>query len=111
MTLNYKEGEDYKLVFKEGSEFYSIRMLKGEYQDVIFTFGKVALSEDKKNDKATLKFDWKLEEKPETIEEDLNSSSKFQNLLGDLLTDLILESKKFDAGKHTNDNTQDTDSE
>jgi hypothetical protein len=44
MTLNYKEGEDYKLVFKEGNEFYSIRILKGEYQDVIFTFGKVALS-------------------------------------------------------------------
>ena len=103
------EGRDYKLVYKNDSNLYSIQILSGKYKDVIFTYGKVNVKEDKENDQCKISFDWKLEEKPEEITEDLNASSNFQNYIGDILRDTLIEG--FNARKHTNNNTENTDSE
>ena len=54
----------------------------------------------------------KLEEKPDTLEEILEESAEFQNYIGDILADLIQESAKVkNAGKHTDNNTEDLDTE
>ena len=55
-----------------------------------------------------LSFNWKLEEKPDTLDETLEDSAEFQNYIGDILADLIKESAKVkNAGKHTDNNTKD----
>ena len=57
-------------------------------------------------------YNWKLEEKPDTLEEILEESAEFQNYIGDILADLIQESAKVkNAGKHTDNNTEDLDTE
>jgi hypothetical protein len=111
-TILNKEDEDYKLVFREGSEFYSVKLLKGKYSDVIFTYGKVQIKEPTEDGSLPLSFNWKLEEKPDTLEEILEESAEFQNYIGDILADLIQESAKVkNAGKHTDNNTEDLDTE
>ena len=111
-TILNKEGEDYKIVFKEGSEFYSVQLLKGKYANVIFTYGKVQIKEPTEDGSLPLSFNWKLEEKPDTLEETLEDSAEFQNYIGDILADLIQESAKVkNAGKHTDNNTEDLDTE
>tara|TARA_B100001093_G_scaffold6187_1_gene6253 strand:- start:21560 stop:21901 length:342 start_codon:yes stop_codon:yes gene_type:complete len=108
-TILNKEDEDYKLVFKEDSQFYSVKLLKGKYTDVIFTYGKVQIKEPTEDGSLPINFNWKLEEKPDTLEEILEESTEFQHYIGDILADLIQESAKAkDAGKHTDDNTKDT---
>ena len=106
-----KEDVDYKLVFKEGSDFHSIKLLSGNYENVIYTYGKVGIGEEREDGKLPLKFKWKLEHKPETIKEDLENSAIFQNYIGDILADIIIESKVVEnARKNTNDNLKEADS-
>jgi len=103
------ENETYKLVYRADSDFYSVHLLEGKYKDVIYTYGKVSIGEERDDGRLPLKFKWKLEFQPEELDEDLDSSEEFQNYIGDLLTELILESKS--AGKNTDNNIEDTGSE
>jgi hypothetical protein len=108
------EDIDYKLIYKKGRSLYSIKLLKGEYKDAIFTFGKVSFKEDKENDTCKLSFDWKLEEKPDTIKEDLEKCKKFANYLGDLLLNIISDVKTIkeeNARESTDDHTKNTNAE
>ena len=108
-TILNKEDEDYKLVFKEGSEFYSIKLLKGKYANVVYTYGKVEVKEPTEDGHLPLSFVWKLEEKPDSLDEELEKSPEFQNYIGDVLADIIQESAKVEyAGEHTDDNTEDS---
>ena len=55
---------DFQLVEKEQNDFLSIKIKKGSYKNVIYTYGKVSINEDKENDVATLKFSYNIEETP-----------------------------------------------
>ncbi len=103
-----KEDIDFKLIFKESSDFYSIKLLKGKYKDVIYTYGKVGVGKETGSGKLPLKFVWKLEEKPKNITEDLNKSKEFTTYIGDVLADLIIESKILNAREYPNNNTKDS---
>jgi hypothetical protein len=56
-----------------------------------------------------LSFDWRLEEKPDALTEDLNKSEEFQNYIGDILRDILIESKN--AREYTDNNTENINSE
>jgi hypothetical protein len=84
------------------SELYGVKILKGEYKDVIYTYGKVNITEDEEEVQAVLKFDYRIEYVPEGLnKKDLEESYNFKNLLGDILKELFEE--KF------NDESTDTD--
>ena len=107
-----KEDIDYKLVFKEGSDFHSIKLLSGDYEGVIYTYGRVSIGGERDDGRLPLSFKWKLEEKPDSVKEDIEKSAEFQNYIGDILADIIIDSKVVEnARKNTNDNTEETDSE
>ncbi len=77
---------DFQLVEKEQNDFLSIKIKKGSYKNVIYTYGKVSINEDKENDVATLKFSYNIEETPKKwTKEQLDDSVKFRNHIGGIL--------------------------
>jgi len=95
-----------QFVERPTSDFYSLRIIDGPYRDVIYTYGKVQVVEDKENDTARLKFDFKLDEVPEHInKENLEIDGTFKNFMGDILVEL-LEEKRLHNDELTNGNTE-----
>jgi|TARA_R100000278_G_scaffold115523_1_gene94481 hypothetical protein len=112
--MSLKRDIDYEMIENnapEYADFYCIRLLNGKYSDIIYTYGIVKVGE-KENDDGTmsLKFDWALVEKPESMKEDLNNSIEFQNHIGDILRDIIIDSVD-EQPKHTNNYNQEVNSE
>jgi hypothetical protein len=91
-TMYNISNNDFKMVENAASEFYAIRLLKGKWKDVIFTYGAVSVSEDVENDNATLSFNWQLNDSGECEPEDLTNDEEFNNYLGALLQYIISES-------------------
>ena len=95
-----KERVDYVMVEKPSSEFYSIKLLTGNWKGVIYTYGTVSIKEDKENDVAILEFQFKIDECPEGIESDsLMTNEPFMNYIGDILSS-ILEQNEYKIGKN-----------
>ena len=87
-------------VEKEGEQFYALRITEGEYENVIFTIGKVGFVENEEQNECTLKYDFKIDKVPESYNiKELNDNSDFKNIVGDILVSLLEESSKIDAEK------------
>jgi len=94
-----KECVDYVFVEKASSDFYSVKLLTGQWTGVIYTYGTVNIREDKENDVAILQFQYKIEETPEEFGSDaLMESPSFKNYIGSILS-CILEENEFKIGK------------
>jgi hypothetical protein len=93
-----KEGTHYVFVEKPSSDFYSVKLLTGEYSGVIYTYGQVKITEDEERDTARVVFQFKIEEVSEHITIDLNKDPIFKDYIGDLLCS-ILEENEFKIGK------------
>lgn len=112
----------YTFVERPLSEFYSVRIKEGIFAGNIITYGKVSIKETE-GEKAVLRFTYRIEEAvpPYTVKE-LEDSSDFKTLLGDILTHILadfVESGEYRIGsakksknvnKPTDDNPVETDS-
>jgi hypothetical protein len=80
------EGVDYCYIFPDNDkESVHIKLLCGEYEGVVYKYGKVGIVEE--NDKAYLQFNYDVIESPyEGIDEDTD----FKNAIGDLLKHLMM---------------------
>lgn len=81
----------------EGDEMH-IRIIKGEWSDVVFRFGKVGFTEDEdagpesEDSPLTLAFDYDIITLPSHLDEidvDDNKYYEFENMLGDILVDIF----------------------
>ena len=98
----------YVFVEKKDSELYSLKVVQGPYNSVIYTYGAVTIEEDIENDLARLKFNYHIEEAPAPYsKKELEDSNEFRNYIGDILTE-ILEDQEAQIGnaRHTDDNTE-----
>jgi hypothetical protein len=108
-----EEEIDYNFVEHADSTLYSIRLMTGNWAGVIYTYGRVSIREDRRNDTAVLSFDYRIEDVGDTsfAPEDLETSDAFRNMIGDILAD-ILSSEEIhigkDATKFTDDNRKGT---
>jgi hypothetical protein len=94
-------------VERPDSELYSLKIKVGPFKDVIYTYGKVDISEDAENDRAKVSFDWRLEDYPKHLtKEEIEESEEFKNYIGNILTTLIEEKSKND--KPANTDTQES---
>jgi hypothetical protein len=94
-----------QFVERPSSELYSLKVIQGPYLGVIYTYGKVTLHEDEANDELKVKFDYKIDEVPENLnQKKLENSKDFRNFMGDILTQLLEE--QLDNDRSTDDNTQ-----
>tara|TARA_A100001011_G_C14075161_1_gene742047 strand:+ start:447 stop:764 length:318 start_codon:yes stop_codon:yes gene_type:complete len=96
-------SNNYSIVERAESELYSIKVLQGHYSDIVYTYGKVQIIENKKEDTAKLKFDFKIEEVPDNHDmDDLMEDTQFKNEIGDILSDILSEGKIGNAGSTDN---------
>jgi hypothetical protein len=95
--LTLVENVDFEFVEKDDVEFYSVRILNGEYTGVIYKYGPVRLVEEADNLRVTFKYN--IEFVPDGLDEwrDLESSHRFNHFMGELLRNL-LESNRGKIG-------------
>ena len=74
------------------SDLYAIKLKKGRYKGVIFTFGKVHLNEDKENNNLSVNFQYKIEDSGKRYTEDeLTANPKFKEYLSYILRFILEE--------------------
>lgn len=113
MQCRIIEGTDYRFVEKETSDFFSVQLLSGKWEGLVYTYGQVGIKENTEDGTATLKFNYKIEDCPDgmVVFEDV----EFNNYLGEVLANIIEESE-FKIGenngtKSTDDRTQESNTE
>ena len=83
-----KKGVDYEFYNLPESDLTGIRLLKGDYREVIYLYGRVGIEE--KGAIAALQFDYKILESGNHTEESLQSDDKFVTIIGDILRELLI---------------------
>lgn len=80
----------YTMVEKEDVDYYGFKIQDGEYKDVVYFYGEVSIKENADEDQATISFKFQIDKgnKQYSIEE-LNESSEFKTLIGDILATLL----------------------
>ena len=97
--INMQEDIDYVLVERPQSSLHSIKLLTGQYAQIVYTYGTVSIVEDKANDVAKLQFQFTIDECPDSIDRELlHENTSFINYIGDILKH-ILEKNEFKIGK------------
>ena len=90
-------SEYYKFVENKDQKWTGIGLTEkaGRYQGVVYRYGKVSISEDKKNDKATLHFEWDMLDSND-LPKDFFGDDFFE-LAGDILQYIIMEQLDEDS--------------
>ena len=82
------EGIDYCFIYpKNDKESVNIKLLEGEYKDIIFKYGKVKFEE--KNDEMHLLFAYDVLESTIDKPRKLEKNEDFKNYIGNLLVELM----------------------
>ena len=85
-------SETFGYVESAASNLYAIKLKKGRWKGVIFTFGKVDLKEDKENDTLAVNFQFKIEDSGKRYTEDeLVDDAKFKEYLSFILRFILEE--------------------
>lgn len=89
--------ENYTYVSRGQEQWASIMITKGEYEGVIYQYGRVSVAE-KENEDGTmpLSFDYNVIDQNGHDKEKLDNSPEFKNTLGDILVDILDE--QLEAG-------------
>jgi hypothetical protein len=82
------------------SELTGFKIEEGQYQGVIYTYGKVSPIEDKENDKLRLKFEYNVYENPNKCNTD---SHDFINVIGDILAIEVEKDRDGNSGENRED--------
>ena len=77
------ENKDYTFVESDKSDFYSVRLISGDYADIVFRIDNVSLNEV--NDELHLKYDYAIESE----ETELENDKDFGKIVGDIITKLL----------------------
>lgn len=91
------DSDFYAFVEKPTSWAYSIKIKKGTYEGVIVTYGRVQVVEDKAAGQAKLNFTFAINESPKFDKKELENDLQFKNVLGDMLSHILLNA--LDTGK------------
>jgi len=107
----------YEFVLAPEGDQMHVKIVEGEYKDVIYRYGKVGFNPDEgdintdEDERLTMVFDYDIISLPMNLQDaDLGDEQfyNFENVLGDILIDIIehdLESKNKDAARNSNTET------
>ena len=89
--------ENYTFVSRDKDKWTSILITKGDYEGVIYRYGRVSVAE-KENDEGNLPLSFKFNvlDYNNHNEEELNASVKFKDTIGDILVEIL--DKQLEAG-------------
>lgn len=91
MLYNISDN-DFTLVENPSSPLHGVKLLRGEYKDVIVVYGQVSIKEDENLDLATLSFNFNIQDPADFTVDELEKSEAFKNYLGDVLQYIIKDS-------------------
>tara|TARA_B100000470_G_scaffold201710_1_gene174114 strand:- start:86 stop:457 length:372 start_codon:yes stop_codon:yes gene_type:complete len=91
-TLNtyyplYDDGLYTEVVHESGEK--AIKILKGNYKDIIYQYGKVELIPKEDSEIPTINFDRAVRSCPEELTDTISEDEDFNLLMGDILVELI----------------------
>ena len=76
----------------ETADLYSIRIKKGRFKNVIFTYGRVRFNEDTENNQLKFNFSFHINEgNNRYTKEELNDNRKFKNFMAEIIQHLLKE--------------------
>ena len=89
--------DNYTFVSRDKDKWTSILITKGDYEGVIYQYGRVSVAE-KENENGTmpLSFDYNVVDQNGHDKEKLDNSVEFKNMLGDILVEIL--DKQLEAG-------------
>ena len=89
--------ENYTFVSRDKDKWTSILITKGDYEGVIYRYGRVSVAEEENEDgKMPLSFQYNVIDEVGHDKEELEKSNEFKNTLGDILVDILDE--QLEAG-------------
>ena len=89
--------ENYTYVSRGQEQWASIMITKGEYEGVIYQYGRVSVAEEENEDGTMpLSFDYNVIDQNGHDKDKLDNSPEFKNILGDILVDILDE--QLEAG-------------
>jgi len=101
MSYNNITESDYTFVESNLSDFYGVKLKTGEWKDVVITYGKVTIKENKEAAIATLAFSYQINESGKFQPDQLEADENFKNYLGDILSHIINSKEETtDEGKN-----------
>ena len=84
--------ENFTYVSRGQDQWASIMITKGEYEGIIYQYGRVSVAEEENEDgKMPLSFDYNIVDINCHDKEELDSSTDFKNTLGDILVEILDE--------------------
>jgi hypothetical protein len=99
----YKEGVDYKFVNLEDSEITAIELMLDNYENVVYHYHKARIKEE--GEVARLQFGYTLLHPGNYDIDELNIDGQFHEIMGDILTQLLMSKAKEDES-FRNNNTE-----
>ena len=99
MSYNTILDGDYKFVESNLSELYGVKLLSGDFADVVVTYGKVTIKENTDSGIATLAFSYQVNDPAKFQMDELESNEDFKNYLGDVLSHVINSKDEVEDGE------------
>ena len=89
--------ENYTFVYRDKDNWTSILITKGNYEGVIYRYGRVSVSEKENNEgNLPLSFKFNVLDYNNHNEEELNASVEFKDTIGDILVEILDEQLEAD---------------
>jgi len=81
-----QENKRYAFVQKKGDDYSCVKLLEGEYEDIIYKYNNVKFEEVNNNGQVPLQFTYDVFLNPNSKDVD---SEEFKNYIGDILVELV----------------------
>jgi hypothetical protein len=96
----FEELIDYDFVDIPDSDVNAIRILKGNYKDVVYCYGTASVNEE--GDMAKLKFDYIIIDTGTYDLQDLTNDEQFHTMIGDILVQMITLEGANESSRNNN---------
>jgi hypothetical protein len=101
-----EENVDYRFVNFEGTDITGLELLVDKFKGVVYHYHRARVEEQ--GELATLKFGYTLIFPGEHDIDELNKNQEFHNLIGEILSQLLMEKVRYDES-FGNSNTKEFD--
>lgn len=91
---SYKEGKDYDYVDLPEHGVTGLKLLKGKFENVVYHYNQARVVPQ--GELAKLEFGYTIIDPGNNDIDDLQSDTEFVNIMGELLSKILIEKERFD---------------
>jgi hypothetical protein len=99
-----EEGKDFAFIEFEGAEMTGVQLLTGKYEDVVYHYEKARIKEE--GELARLQFGYTIVHSGKHNIDLLQNDEEFVTIMGDILTQILLNRAKADEQIRTNNSEE-----